>query len=77
MPGQENGGVKQMKLRIPMELFQQLVKDAKIHKQPPSTRARHILVDALMDVPLTEQDFQKIEKMKEENWAKLKGDKNV
>lgn len=32
MSSQENGGIKQLKLRIPMAMYQQLVKDAAKHR---------------------------------------------
>lgn len=75
MSNQENGHIKQLKLRIPMEMYQQLIKDADFHKEPPATRARHILGDALMDIELTPEDLEKIKAMVDANWAKIRGDK--
>lgn len=71
---QENGSIKQMKLRIPMELFYQLSVDAKYHREPPSTRARHILIDALMHVDISSASSkQEIKRLTDLNWKKLKG----
>ncbi|MBP5545212.1 MAG: hypothetical protein ILM98_14140 [Kiritimatiellae bacterium] len=75
MSNQENGAIKQLKLRIPMPMFQQLVKDAAQHAEPPATRARHILGDALMDVELTDADKAEIKRLIAENWAKIRGEK--
>lgn len=75
MSNQESGRIKQMKLRIPMELYQQLVKDASFHHETPSAHARHILVDALMHVELTEADKKEVARMVAENWAKIRGGK--
>ncbi len=69
---QESGRIKQLKLRVPMELFQQLVKDAAFHREPPATRARHILADALIDVELTEEDKKEVARLIAENWAKIR-----
>ena len=69
---QENGAVKQMKLRIPMQLFVQLEKDAKAHNEPTSARARHILMDALMNVPLDAADLKHVKELIAENWAKIR-----
>ena len=59
-----------------MELYWQLQKDAKAHNEPPATRARHILCDALMDVRLTPKDFKDIERAIKDNWQKIKGEGN-
>lgn len=75
MSCQENGGIKQLKLRIPMAMFQQLVKDAAKHSEPPATRARHILGDALMGIELTDADKEEIKRLIEENWAKIRREK--
>lgn len=72
MANQENGEVKQLKLRIPMELYVQLEKDAAIHSEPPATRARHILIDQLMNIPLTPQDKQRVKELVAANWAKIR-----
>lgn len=72
MSNQENGAVKQMKLRIPMQLFVQLEKDALAHHETPSARARHILVDQLMDIPLTDADQAHLKELISENWAKIR-----
>ena len=72
MANQENGEVKQLKLRIPMELFVQLEKDAAAHNEAPATRARHILGDQLMNVPLTAKDHQRIKELVAANWAKIR-----
>lgn len=72
MSNQENGHIKHLKLRIPMEMYQQLIKDAEYHKEPPATRARHILGDALMDIELTPEDLAKVKAMVEANWAKIR-----
>lgn len=74
MSNQENGAIKQLKLRIPMAMFQQLVKDAERHAEPPATRARHILGDALMGIELTEADKAEIQRLIAENWAKIRGE---
>ena len=74
MANQESGRIKQFKLRIPMELYQQLVKDAEYHREAPSTRARHILSDSLIDVELTADDRAAIDRMVAENWAKIRGE---
>ena len=76
MSHQENGRIKQLRLRMPMELYWQLIKDAEAHNLPPATWARHILCDALMDVQLTQQDYQKIEQAIKENWRKIRGEHN-
>jgi len=77
MANQENGEVKQLKLRIPMELYVQLEKDAAVHNEPPSTRARHILGDQLMNVPLSAADKERVKELVAANWAKIRkgGDK--
>lgn len=72
MASQENGRIKQLKLRVPMELFVQLEKDAALHNEPPATRARHILVDQLMNIPLTAADKKRVKELVEENWAKIR-----
>ena len=75
MSNQESGWIKQLKLRIPMAMYQQLVKDAELHSEPPATRARHILGDALMGIELTDDDKAEIKRLVDENWAKIRGDK--
>jgi len=59
-----------------MELYWQLRKDAEDHNEPPATRARHILCDALMDVQLTEKDYKSIERAIKDNWRKIRGNDN-
>lgn len=72
MANQESGNVKQMKLRLPMSLFRQLQIDAAKHNHEPSTHARHLLVDALMDIDVSSPEEQaKIAEMVRENWAKI------
>ena len=71
MPNQENGEVKQLKLRIPMQLYVQLEIDARLHNEAPSTRARHILCDKLMDIPIVGADLERLKAYIDENWAKI------
>lgn len=72
MANQENGNIKQMKLRLPMSLFRQLEIDAANHGEEPSTRARHILMDELMSIDVsTDEEKARIKRMVEENWAKI------
>lgn len=72
MASQENGNIKQMKIRLPMTLFRQLEIDAERHNEEPSTRARHILVDSLMSIDISsDEEKEKIRRMVEENWAKI------
>ena len=73
---QENGSIKQMKIRLPMELYYQLTMDAGFHREPPSTRARHILIDQLMHIDISSAKAKlAIQKLTEENWTKIKGGK--
>ncbi len=73
MANQENGNVKQMKIRLPMYLFRQLELDAEAHGEEPSTRARHILGDALMGVDVSSDAEQaRIREMVEGNRAKIR-----
>ncbi|MCL1921517.1 MAG: hypothetical protein FWG50_10675 [Kiritimatiellaeota bacterium] len=76
MSHQENGRVKHLRLRMPMELYWQLKKDAALHNEPPATRARHILCDTLMDVGLTKKDYAAIERAVNDNWKKIRGEAN-
>jgi len=76
MSHQENGRIKHFRLRMPMELYWQLKKDADNHNEPPATRARHILCDALMDVKLTKKDYSDIEQAIQDNWRKIRGEAN-
>ena len=77
MANQENGKIKQMKIRVPMSLFRQLEIDAENHGEDPSTRARHILIDQLMDIDVSTPEEQAIIKqMIEDNWAKINAFKN-
>ena len=72
MANQENGNIKQMKLRIQMSIFRQLEIDASKHNEEPSTRARHILMDNLMNVDVsTPEEQATIKAMVEANWAKI------
>ena len=72
MANQESGKIKQMKIRLPMFMFRQLEIDADAHGEEPSTRARHILGDALMAINVnTPKEKERIRKMIEANWAKI------
>lgn len=72
---QENGRIKQLKLRVPMELFYQLCKDAEKHCETPSARARHILLDALMEIDISSsEDKAEIARLIHENWKRIKGE---
>ena len=71
MSHQENGRIKHLRLRMPMELYWQLKKDAENHNEPPATRARHILCDTLMDINLTKKDYSDIEQAIKDNWQKI------
>lgn len=72
MANQESGKIKQLKLRLPMEMFRQLEIDAKKHSDKPATRARHILGDALMAIDVsTPEEQERIKRMIAENWAKI------
>lgn len=73
MAHQENGKVKHLKIRVPMALYRQLEIDASAHSEDPSTRARHILADQLMDIDVsTPEEQAKIKSMIENNWAKIR-----
>ena len=72
MANQENGKIKQLKLRIPMEMYRQLEIDAQKHDEKPATRARHILGDALMSIDVsTPEERELVRQMIEENWTKI------
>ena len=72
MANQESGKIKQLKLRLPMEMYRQLEIDASNHGEKPATHARHILGDALMSIDVsTPEEREKIKKMIEANWAKI------
>ena len=72
MANQENGKIKQLKLRIPMEMYRQLEIDAQKHDEKPATRARHILGDALMSIDVsTPEERERVRQMIEENWTKI------
>ena len=72
MANQESGKIKQLKLRLPMEMYRQLEIDADSHGEKPATRARHILGDALMAIDVsTPEEQARIKQMIEENWAKI------
>ena len=76
MANQENGKIKQLKLRIPMEMFRQLEIDAEKHGDKPATRARHILGDALMSIDVsTPEERERIKRMVTENWEKINNSK--
>lgn len=66
---QENGNIKQLKLRIPMQLYVALEQDAAVHNDKPATRARYILSDALMSV---KPDPERVQKLVAENWEKIR-----
>jgi hypothetical protein len=72
MASQESGKIKQLKLRIPMEMYRQLEIDAQRRDEKPATRARHILGDALMSIDVsTPEERERIRQMIEENWTKI------
>ena len=72
MANQESGKIKQLKLRLPMPVFRQLEIDAERHNDKPATRARHILVDALMTIDVsTPEEQMRIKRMIDENWEKI------
>ena len=76
MANQENGKIKQLKLRIPMEMFRQLEIDAEKHGDKPATRARHILGDALMSIDVsTPEERERIKRMVAETWEKINNSK--
>lgn len=76
MASQENGKIKQLKLRIPMAMFRQLEIDAEKHGDKPATRARHILGDQLMTIDVsTPEEQARIKAMVEENWEKIRKSK--
>lgn len=73
MANQESGRIKQMKIRVPMEMFRQLEIDAERHGEEPSTRARHILGDELMSIDVsTPEEKAIIRRMIEANWKKIR-----
>ena len=72
MANQESGKIKQLKLRLPMEVFRQLEIDAERHNDKPATRARHILGDALMTIDFsTPEEQMRIKRMIDANWEKI------
>lgn len=72
MANQENGKIKQLKLRMPMQMYRQLELDAGNHGEKPATRARHILGDALMTIDVsTPEEQARIKQMIAANWAKI------
>ncbi len=72
MASQESGKIKQLKLRIPMEMYRQLEIDAERRGEKPATRARHILGDSLMSIDVsTPEERERIRQMIEENWTKI------
>jgi plasmid stability protein len=72
MANQESGKIKQLKLRLPMQMYRQLEIDADKHGEKPATRARHILGDALMSIDVsTPEEQARIKRMIEENWQKI------
>lgn len=72
MANQESGKIKQLKLRLPMEVYRQLEIDAANHSDKPATRARHILGDALMSIDVsTPEEQERIKRMIAENWEKI------
>ena len=62
-----------MMIRIPTELRVQLEKDAAFHRVRPSTHARHILIDWLMNVPLDAANRSRVRELIAENRAKTGG----
>ena len=48
-----------------------LEQDAEYHRTKPSSRARHILLDSLMDVKLTPENKRRLQQLIKENWAKI------
>ena len=77
MSHQESGRIKHLRLRVPMELYWQLKKDAEHHHMPNTTWARHILCDALMNVKLTKKDYADIDRAIAANWRKIRGGSNA
>lgn len=76
MANQESGKIKQLKLRLPMEVFRQLEIDADLHGDKPATRARHIIGDALMSIDVsTPEERERIKQMIAKNWAKINNSK--
>lgn len=72
MSCQENGNVKQLKLRIPMAMYRQLEIYAESKNEKPATSARHILGDCLMDIDVSsDEEKSRIAQMVNENWAKI------
>lgn len=72
MANQESGKIKQLKLRLPMEMYRQLEIDAENHGEKPATHARHILGDVLMTIDVsTPEEQERIKQMIEANWAKI------
>jgi len=55
-----------------MELYWQLPKDARRHRLPIATRARHILSGTLTPIELTEKDYEDMAKAIEKNWEKIR-----
>lgn len=69
---QESGNIKQLKLRVPMAMYRQLEIYSDAKGQPPATSARHILVDALMDIDVSSpEEKAKIAQMVKDNWEKI------
>ncbi len=54
--------IKQLALKMPQELFRQLEKEAEAHKMNVSEYIRHILNEEMMNVELTEEDYEIIAK---------------
>lgn len=72
MAHQEGADIKVFTIKMPWELFYQIKKDAKAHKEDNSTRARHILADALMDVKLTKEEYAQIDREIERQAARIR-----
>ncbi len=68
---QESPNIKQMKLRIPMQLFYQIEKDAKAHGTTTSEWARFQLAKAEAGIKLDSADFVAIAKLVAEAERKL------
>lgn len=65
MSNQESGKIKQMKLRIPMQMYAQLEVYAASKGEKPATTARHILGDALIGIPVNPN---RLKELIEKNW---------
>lgn len=50
--------IKILGVKVPQELYRQLEKEAEFHKMPISTYVRFLLNEAMIDVELTEEDYE-------------------